>query len=302
MIPPEKGGLLSVHSPLGQSANRDLLQLHAALIGIDRRVYGYQPNSVRPADKLAPPDLALMSADLCLRLYDAQQDPDPENYLPWKLFCEAMGAFSDLVGEGTWMTLYDRKQNRALLAFETPATRYPLHLFGSGVQQVAALIANILLARATIVCIEEPELNLRYSMQLRLAEVLRRIVGKPGGPSQIFLTSHSPAFEVDQGHFYWMKKTDQGPVVERRPSSDARRYTEQDLHAPPAGRRAPLSYLTSDGLVEVPADIRNKLALPSGGGVVFVERKDSGHIEMLTDAQYLDLFESDSSASGGPKT
>lgn len=56
----------------------------------------------------------------------------------------------------------------------------------------------------------------------------------------------------------------------------------------PPGARAPCGYVTPEGFVRVPDDVRKALGLEQGGGVAFVQEKD-GHFCMLTDAQLVDL-------------
>jgi len=70
----------------------------------------------------------------------------------------------------------------------------------------------LLVSDADFIAIEEPELNLRFSLQLRLRDILEEIVKAPVGPQQIFLTSHSPALKFGK-HFYAMKVTDEGPII-----------------------------------------------------------------------------------------
>ena len=90
-------------------------------------------------------------------------------------------------------------------------------------QQVVALVAQLILTNATFVAIEEPELNLRYALQGRLREMLEALVSHPAGPRQIFLSSHSNAFESGDAH-YLMSMTPRGPTVERRLHDRTERY------------------------------------------------------------------------------
>jgi hypothetical protein len=139
------------------------------------------------------------------------------------------------------------KGSRANLVFESPSVRTPtasirisIDMLGSGIQQVVALIARLLISNATFVAIEEPELNLRYTLQLRLREIFHEIVKAPVGPRQIFLTSHSPAFEFGE-HFYAMSAGNNGPTVKRLPIKTAHFFTEHDANAPNLCETAPLA-------------------------------------------------------------
>jgi hypothetical protein len=189
------------------------------------------------------------------------------------------------------VVLFNRHTNRANLAFQSPSTRIPIDLLGSGIQQIVALIARLLMSNANLVAIEEPELNLRYSLQLRLREIFKEIIEAPVGPQQLFLTSHSPAFEFGQ-HFYAMLKINELPTVELKSIKQAPLFTHHYAESPYlVGEHAPLCYVSTDGLVKLPERIRQRLELEQGGGIVLLERKDTGHIELLTDHQFDDLFE-----------
>lgn len=227
-----------------------------------------------------------ISRDLGLAIYDASEAGDPR----FTRLVTALEAFRDLTGEGQWRAYYDRRADRADLRFEGTTSRVPLRLMGSGIQQIVNLVARLVMTGADVLAIEEPELNLRYTAQLRLRDVLARIVGADGEPSQLLLTSHSPAFEQEPT-FYAITRGPDGPLVTRRPSEQARDFTTPEMQMPPAGARAPLSYVTSDGLVLVPEEVRTALGLEQGGGVYFVPEKDDQHYRMLTNAQFWDLFE-----------
>lgn len=86
----------------------------------------------------------------------------------------------------------------------------------------------MLVSDANFIAIEEPELNLRYTLQLRLRDILSEIVKSKVGPQQIFLTSHSPAFEYGE-HFYAMKATNDGPIIEHMPIKQAPFFTKHNL-------------------------------------------------------------------------
>ncbi len=250
------------------------------LIKLDRHI---------SVDEIEEKTRAIIPQSLSLQLYDARDSTDPSISQKWKLFVKIMQKFNDILGDGEFVLTFKRQTNRANLAFDSTATRIPINLLGSGIQQIAALIARLLMSNATVVAIEEPELNLRYTLQLRLREIFQEIVEDPAGPQQIFLTSHSPAFEFGE-YFYAMRKVNGLPHIEKRPIKEAGLFTQDAAISPLAGQKAPLCYVSTEGLVKVPDRICEMLGLEEGGGVVFVERKD-GHVAMLTDDQFMDLFE-----------
>jgi len=248
-----------------------------ALIRTDRTIASaFTPTAEAPGGREPLP------RELGLAIYDAEESKDPR----FTRLLTSLEAFRDLVGEGQWRAHYNRHADRADLRFNGE----PLRLMGSGVQQIVNLAARLLLTGADIIAIEEPELNLRYSAQLHLRDVLNGLVGEGDGPSQLLLTSHSPAFELAPT-FYALTRGAEGPHVKPRPSADARDFTTPEMQMPPAGARAPLSYVTTDGLVQVPEDVRKALHLEHGGGVYFVPEEDDQHYRMLTNAQFWDLFE-----------
>jgi antitoxin component of MazEF toxin-antitoxin module len=43
--------------------------------------------------------------------------------------------------------------------------------------------------------------------------------------------------------------------------------------------------------VRLPEDICKNLGIEQGGGIVVLKRQDNEHVELLTNEQFLDLFE-----------
>ncbi len=254
-----------------------------ALVRADRTMLGEPQEDAEPRATREP-----LSRSLAGILHEAENATDVRR-ARFKTFVKALDHFRDLVGPGQWLMRYDTTADRAELVLDTGSERLPLRLMGSGIQQIAALCARLVMTGADILAVEEPELNLRWSAQRAMREVLREIVQSPEGPSQLFLTSHSAQFE-EEPTFYWITRADDGPHVQKRPAEEAWILTQPDRPAPASGTRAPLGYLTSEGVVQVPDEVRETLKLSHGGGVVFVLGKD-GHYRMLTNDQYADLFE-----------
>jgi ABC-type transport system involved in cytochrome c biogenesis ATPase subunit len=252
-----------------------------ALLGTDRRLW----------DERGDENRDLVPASLLLQLYDAKEAFDSARYRRWELFTKMMARFEDMLGEGSFVAVYDRRVNRANLAWQTKHARIPVALLGSGVQQIIAVVARLLMSDATIVAIEEPELNLRFRLQRRLHEIFEEIVNEDVGLRQIFVTSHSPAFESGQ-FFYGMSATPDGPVIERKPAEGASIYTEHALgtnvEAYLHARDGVPAYVSSDGVVQLSPRIRAELGIERGGGVVMWKRSDHPYVEMLTDEQFLE--------------
>jgi len=244
----------------------------------------YEESAQKSANEIVPQSLRL-------QLYGASVSFDLAILKRWKLFVKIMSRFNDILGEGQFIARYDPSKKIADVVFDTDDKRIPLDLLGSGIQQVVALIARLLVSNATFVAIEEPELNLRYTLQLRLYEVFKEIVADPAGANQIFLTSHSPAFEHGE-HFYHMHTSEHGITVEKRPISLAPMVTGMSVDTVAINKNASYGYVSTEGLIRIPERIRKELGTEEGGGVVFLKRKDNGHVELLTNQQFANLFES----------
>lgn len=231
----------------------------------------------------------LLSAPLQLRLYDAKNSRDSLRFARWKLFTELLGEALNLSDDGDFDVLYDRLAGEAALFYQHDGIRMDLDLFGSGHQQVAALLGQLLTTDASFVAIEEPECNLRYALQVKVRDTLARIADDEAGPSQLFVTSHSPAFETGEW-FYGMACDDGTPRLERRPRAEAPMFTGlSNAPLPPTADHARRSYVTGDGLVEVPPFVLEALELPDGGGVFFAVRREDGIVEMLSHRQFMKL-------------
>jgi len=185
---------------------KQLSHLKVLLIGVDRLISQAEIELTR----------RIIPHSLMLQLYDLRNELEPTSYQRWLLFVKTMKKFNDILGdpEGEFISLFDRKNNRANLAYQSATHRIPVELLGSGIQQLIVLIARLLVSDADIVLIEEPELNLRYSLQQRLRDVFLEITTAPIGPEQIILSSHSPAFETGD-YFYNLETTAQGPMIKR---------------------------------------------------------------------------------------
>ncbi len=243
--------------------------------------------AAQPVDRFALiPVERLDVSDLALVLYDAKESFESAVSRTWDRFVEVMSTFADILGEGKFVAVYDRKAQRANLVYETARARIPLQLLGSGVQQIVALFGRILTCGASIVAVEEPELNLRWSLQERVRDALRELVGKEGAPSQIFVTSHSGAFE--SGEKFYLIQRDAGghPTVTRVPVRDLPLVLGGVVPEPPvAGPRAP-AYVSSEGTLRLPERIRKAIGVEHGGGVSFVD-KGEGVTEMMSHDTFL---------------
>lgn len=226
---------------------------------------------------------------LVREMYDCRESLDRVRRDRWRAFVRAMEELRDITGAGTFEVTYPREGPGARLVFDTDTMRIPFGLLGTGVQQVAALLGHALMRNASIVAIEEPELNLRWALQNRVRDALRKLVSEPhgsGGIDQIFLTSHSPAFEAGES-FWLMEPGPHGPTISKRPASALPAVlgvAPEHLGLP---ERAPQAYVTSQGVVRLPPRVIEKLHVENGGGVFFVEDEPRG-VRVLSNDEYLD--------------
>lgn len=223
------------------------------------------------------------------QLFDAREAFEPQQRAPWESFQRAMESLTQALDGGKILVSYNRQSHEARMLWERGETRIPVTLLGSGFQQVIALVARLANSNSPIVAVEEPELNLRYALQLILRDVFEALVGSERGVRQLFLTSHSPAFESGD-HFYWMAPGPGGPTIEKRPVRDAAHATAMPgALVAPAGS-APTSYVTSEGLTRVPEPVISALGL-GGGGVVYFHRAEAdAPYQFLTEEQFFALW------------
>jgi hypothetical protein len=248
------------------------------LVGTHRRVAGAGAPEQQNEMRLTIPQ------QLLLALYDAKESDEPGLFQRWELFEKSMNSLGVLVDDGHFVITYQRNRGKAVLANQIGRLRMPIEALGSGIQQIASLLARVLLGNSAIVAIEEPELNLRYDLQLRLRDILKDITESGLGPQQIILTSHSPAFETGEC-FYAMTRTPDGPTVTSRPIKEAAMFTQQH-GVQPDDQRAAFGYVSSDGLLRLSDKTRQQLGVEHGGGVVVLKRDEHPYVELLTDEQF----------------
>lgn len=238
----------------------------------------------------------LIPPELCLALHDSASADEPAQREAWGRFLEAMKPFADLVG-GTIEAEFDRKKRRARLSVRREDRKLGSHLLGAGIQQLISLIGLLVIHPAPILLLEEPELNLRHPLQQKLSEVIKAMT-QGEAKKQIILSTHSSAFEdhrlADHAFFYGMERVGGSVTVTQRPLRQVAQFTFDQPYLLPntsTHTKQPPCWVNADGLVEVPKEIRDELGLRGGGGVFFVKRKDTGHIELLTDQQLFEMLE-----------
>lgn len=80
-----------------------------------------------------------------------------------------------------------------LLVTDGDSRELMIERVGTGVQQIVLLISHIVSTKAKLIAIEEVELNLSPSLQFRVLELFKNLIGQGSDKAinQLFLTSHS---------------------------------------------------------------------------------------------------------------
>lgn len=248
--------------------------------------------------RLQKMDVSGLASDLH-RLKESRKQRDKQ---VWRRFVEGMKSFKHILGEGE-IQVHKPSESEAGFSFEPADGRelIPYHLLGTGTHQLICFVGQLLTLRSSFVGIEEPEMNLKPNNQRILSGILRDMIGKPGAPSQIFMTSHSE--ELEQEHeFYYIKKEHPGddPIVERLPFDRA----QSILSRSPAAQQEPVKgavqcYVSMDGATRIPKAVMERVGIPNGGGVMYLRELD-GKTLLLSDADYVKEigFSDDGNSSG----
>ena len=220
---------------------------------------------------------AIVPQSLRDAFFDTKEHQDARVRARWELFKDLFRQLPPPLGPVELDTAFSRSAGKADLICIINSASVTLDDLGTGLQQLVALIGHLLTTDARMVAIEEPELNLSYPLQKVLLAMFERITTEEAGPSQLFLASHSPAFD-GAGHFYrvWMedRETRVEPAPASRKYAETQTPTRPDLEdvRPPA--HALSGYLTTEGLVELPARVREAMGLRHGDYVFFAQDDD----------------------------
>ncbi len=149
-------------------------------------------------------------------LFDARQSLDRERRSRWSLFVQLMRELEPELGPGRFDTAFDRATGRANLVYDASETALSIDRLGEGVQRMVALLGSLVLVRAHLVGFAEPELGLAPTLQQRFLRAVDRLLAVPGGPQQIFFTTHSPIMGAHDSAFA-LELRDGVPLVECRP-------------------------------------------------------------------------------------
>lgn len=238
--------------------------------------------------------------ELASELHKLKESRKQRNTQVWTRFVEEMKSFKHILSDGE-MQVHKPDEKEAGFSFKPADGRefIPYHLLGTGSHQLICFIGQLLTLRASVVGIEEPEMNLKPANQRVLSEVLRQMAGKPGAPAQIFVTSHSEEF--DQGNpFYYMRTSEGSPVIELlAPKMASTVLGRRSSSMEDVVDGAVQCYVSMDGATRIPRGVMERVGIPYGGGVMYL-REENGKTVLLSDEAYLrELGYSDEENSSG---
>jgi len=113
-----------------------------------------------------------------------------------KFFTVFNQSFSDL-GQLENVT---KLRDRVFVIFGTSLTSLPIDDQGLGAQDLFLYLANMILFDTIVLAIEEPEGGLSVENQRVLRNIIRRLYSKRRRSSQIFISSHSEEFELQNSY------------------------------------------------------------------------------------------------------
>jgi putative AbiEii toxin of type IV toxin-antitoxin system len=199
-------------------------------------------------------------------LFDARQSIAPAQRRRWRAFADLAATLRAELGDGTWDTAFDRATGQADLVYVQGEQALTPEMMGAGVQRLACLLAELVLAQERFICLEEPEWRLSPELQARFVSLARRVITGRLGPQQLFLTTHSPVL-AGLGKAFAMEVQDGAPAIEAKPWTSAPAGFNEDIAAngmPGAGDpEASLGELI--GLVESLAEIDPDKILAGAG-------------------------------------
>ncbi len=228
-----------------------------------------------------PGSLAALAAHLILH----KDAIEPRARMAWRRLVSAFDAYAPEV-EGMQLSTATRGGEAVLVLEQREEPFAVVHLEeqGQGVQAVIWALSALLFSGADIVVLEEPESNLSLSGQLRLRDLILKIAQERG--LQVFITSHTFAF--DRGPVLWSVEKQQGYTVVGRlerssqPSAEVTEVVERHLHAlrDEQHPKLPAAWISREGLVLLPEDVRKQLKLDHLDILYFVPNPETGRVEL----------------------
>jgi hypothetical protein len=162
----------------------------------------------------------------------------------------------------------ERKTGTLDVGFVRDDGRLPIESLGSGTQQLLLVLGQVFLNANRIVAIEEPEMNLSPPHQQMLFVALKALLNDSNGLlDQLFISSHSPAFEFEET-FFDVTFQNGETQVRRAPLAERARYFGQERWGPESGSR-----LNSQNQVTLFPDVVKDMHLERGDLIFFIKNE-----------------------------
>jgi hypothetical protein len=205
---------------------------------------------------------SLLAPSLATQLYALRTSKVAADRDRWRSFANVLGGFPTLTGA----TISIEAGNPPELIIEYPG-RLVLGLdeLSSGEQELAALVAGVLLARAAIVAIEEPEMGLDADTQRLLLDVCKQQLDA-GFVHQIIFESHAVTFDGPRVVRFHRDADGATRVASRIAAAD------DELTKEAAGKGAKLAFVSPEGYTRLPDDMQREVGVGEKGAHVWFLR------------------------------
>lgn len=211
-------------------------------------------------------------------LFDALSSPITSLRTSVRFTLRRFGELFPALGEGELDVLKSANHEKDL-GWITPTATHDLDHLGGGVQSVVATLASLLLARANVVCLEEPEAFVGSRALDKLAAIFRGAAQRKIC-EQVWIATHAVTLVGAEDPIVVLERTD--GVVTARQGTAAQLGARFAQPAPDAPVDH-LGRLGHDGSVRLPLALVKRAGLQTGDFVYFVD--DPKGIRILTGEQ-----------------
>jgi hypothetical protein len=210
----------------------------------------------RPAWLNGEPGTSLLAPALANELYALSTSKLAADRERWRSFAATLSAFPTLLGATITIEAGDPPE----LVIEHPG-RLVLGVeeLSSGEQELAALTAGLLLARAPVVAIEEPEMGLDVRTQALWKDVCER-QRAAGFVHQLIFESHQPTFDGPRVVRFRRDASGNSIVEKPLPSAAGPELAERAKE-----KGAKPVFVTSEGYTQLPETLRAEMGLGESG-------------------------------------
>lgn len=211
---------------------------------------------------------SILPPEIAEGLFALRTSLQPEERQAWRSYTEQFKRIPTLQRFEAHIEL-DRKSSQPRLVFEDPGLSVlTLEQLSSGEQQLVVLLAVALLARASILAIEEPEISLDTKNQALLRELLEGLV-QSKAIGQVIIESHAPSFDGPQVVRF---SRDESGASRASRESASRVPVPAELGQQAKERGAQSEWVTADGYTRLPENMLKDIGLAGRGGELWFLR------------------------------